>query len=115
MSTTNNPATSEGENVPEIQVLTEHVRVLSQATDWWNALMIWALMAAAISAAAVVGTTMMALKGARQVAAAQSALIDAKDKQLALDLRDKDVKIAQAGKDAAEANLARVEIEARVA
>jgi hypothetical protein len=50
MSTTNSPVTSEGENVPEIQALTERVRLLNQATDWWNAAMILALVLAAISA-----------------------------------------------------------------
>jgi hypothetical protein len=113
MSTTNSPATSEGENVPEIQALTERVRVLNQATDWWNAAMILALVLAAISAVAVVGTTMMALKRAKQVADAQSELLQAKDKQLALDLGDKDVKIAQAGRDASKANRGAAEANER--
>jgi len=104
MDTTTSPAVSRGENVPEIQALTERIRILNQATDWWNAMMVLALVLAAISAVAVVGTTMIALKRAKQVADAQSELIQAKDKQLDLDLGDKNVKIAQAGKDASTAN-----------
>lgn len=122
MTSANNPTSSEGENVSEIQVLTHRVLTLNQATDWWNGAMIVALIVAALAAIAVVGTTIMALKRARQAGDAQSELIQIKDRQLASDLRDKDVKIAQAGKDAAEANriaetehLARVQIEARVA
>ena len=113
MNTTSSPATSEGENVSEIQALTERVRVLNQATDWWNAVMVLALVLAAISAVAVVATTMMALKRAKQVGDAQSELIQAKDKQLALDLGDKDVKIAQAGRDASEANRGAAEANER--
>src|ERR1700681_4804173 len=66
--------------------------------------MVLALVLTAISAVAVVGTTMMALKRAKQVGDAQSELIQAKDKQLAFDLGDRDVKIAQAQKEASEAN-----------
>jgi hypothetical protein len=108
MSRTNSAATSEGEKVPEIQVLTKRVLDLNQTTDWWNAAMIWALIFAALSAIAVVGTTMMALRRAKQAGDAQSELIQTKDAKLALDLRDRDVKIAQA-------DLARAKIEESIA
>jgi hypothetical protein len=106
---------SEGENVPEIQTLTQRVLFLNQATDWWNAAMIWALIFAALSAVAVVGTTMMALRRAKQAGDAQSELIQAKDLQLTLDLGDKDVKIGQAAKDAADAKGAMAKQQERAA
>lgn len=122
MSTTASPTTSEAENVPDIQALTQRILVLNQATEWWNTAMIVALVLAALAAIAVVGTTQMALKRAKQVGDAQSELIKAKDAQLALDLKGKDDKIAQALKDAADGNkatederMARVELEDKVA
>lgn len=105
MSTTNSSATSKGENVSETQALTQRVLNLSQSEDWWNTLMISALVFAAVAAVAVVGTTVMALKRAKQVGEAQSELIRLKDAQLTMDLGDKDVKIAQAGKEASTAKL----------
>jgi hypothetical protein len=102
MSTANSPATSEGENVSEIQTLTNRALALNQATDWWNSAMIVALVLAAISAVAVVWTTTMALKRARQAGDVQAELIQAKDSQLLIDLRGKDVKIADAKRATSE-------------
>jgi hypothetical protein len=114
--------TSEGESVSEIQALTIRTRDLYQSLDFWNTAMVWALVFAAVAATAVVVTTRFALTRSKQLAAAQDELIRAKDAQLALDLKEKDVKIAQAGRDAAEANriaeherLARLQLEARLA
>lgn len=101
MSTVKNPIASEGENVSEIQTITNRVFSLNQATDWWNVAMVWALVLAALSAIAVVGTTVMALKRSKQAGDAQSELIKAKDNQLAIDLKDRDVKIADARQDTA--------------
>jgi hypothetical protein len=94
---------SEGENVSEIQSLTFRARDLSQSVDWWNNKMIWALVFAAIAAVAVVATTYMALKRAKQLTVVQDKLLEAKDGQLTVDLKDKDVKIAEAGSRAAAA------------
>jgi hypothetical protein len=66
--------------------------------------MIWALVFAAIAAVAVVLTTRIALTRAKQVTGAQTELIDAKDRQLAHDLKSKDEKIADAGAAASAAN-----------
>jgi hypothetical protein len=115
MSIPNRLLTSKGENVSESQVLTSRILALDRATDWWNTAMIWALVLAALSAIAVVGTTVMALRRAKQVGTAQSELIQLKDNQLALDLGDKNVKIAQAGRDASEANRGAAEASERAA
>jgi hypothetical protein len=108
MNTISSAAHSEGENVSEIETLVERVRVLGQSVDWWNNKMVWSLGLVAIAAVFVVFTTVMALKRAGQKDDAQSELLGAKDRQLAVDLRDKDVKIAGA-------NLARVKIEESIA
>ena len=112
----------EGENVPEIQSLTLRVNALNQSVDWWNTAMVWALVFAALAAVAVVVTTRVPLMRAKELGDVQAELIQAKDRQLTLDLKDKDSKIAQALKDSADANrtaeserLARVKIESKVA
>lgn len=106
----------------EIHSLAERARILSQATDWWNDKMVLSLILAAVAAVLVVLTTVMALKKAGQTNEAQSDLIRAKDRQLALELRDRDVQIEGAKKVAADANkatederMARVELEDKVA
>src|SRR5947207_7196996 len=65
--------------------------------------MVWALVIAAIAAMAVVVTTYTALSRAKQQANVEGQLVDAKDKQRQLELRDRDVKIAEAGTKAAAA------------
>jgi hypothetical protein len=95
--------TSEGEKMPEIQALTLRAQDFSQSVDRWNTAMIWALVFAAFAAIAVVVTTHMALKRTKQLADVQDELIQAKDKQLIIDLKDKDLKIADAGQRAAAA------------
>jgi hypothetical protein len=106
----------------EIHTLTERARVLSDATDWWNGKMVLSLVLAAVAAVLVVLTTVMALKRAGQTNDVQTDLIRAKDRQLALELRDRDVQIAGAMRLAADANkapederMARAELEANVA
>jgi hypothetical protein len=95
---------------------------LNELVDWWNSAIVVSLILAAIAAIFVGVTTGFAFLRGRQLAHIQAELIQNKDDQLALALKDKDLKIAQAGKEAAEAirmaeteHLARVEIEARVA
>lgn len=104
---------SEGENLSEIQSLTDRAESLSQAVDWWNTAMIWALVFAAIAAIVVVATTRRAITSAKQLSSAQEELIRAKDRQLAIDLRDKDAKIADAVRGSSEANLRAEEAKER--
>jgi hypothetical protein len=129
MSIAKSAAIPEGEKMPEIQSLTLRVQNLSQSVDWWNTAMIWGLALAAIAAVFVVVATRVVVTRSGQLSAAQDLLTDAKDRQLRLDLSDKDVKIADAQKAAGEANeraaaatetaererLARLQLEARLA
>jgi hypothetical protein len=94
--------------VSEIHDLEERARTLGQLTDFWNNKMVLALVLAAIAAVLVVWTTVMVLRRQGQKDDAQSELLKAKDRQLVLDLKDKDAKIA-------DANLARVKIEQSIA
>lgn len=112
-STIASPTTSEGENVSEIQSLTLRIRDLNQAADWWNTAMIWALVLAAISAVAVVVTTRIALIRARQLGSAQSELSQAKDRELAHELKRKDEAI-QGVKTTGDLEAKRIESEAGI-
>jgi hypothetical protein len=76
------PPKPEGEKMPEIQALTVRAQALSQSVDWWNAAMIWALVFTALAAIAVLVTTRIALKQAKQLAEVQDQIIQAKDIQV---------------------------------
>ena len=101
-STTHKPTTSMDENVSEIHSLTVRTQDLSRAVDHWNTAMICALVFAAFAAIAVVVTTWIVLTRAKQLADVEEKLSTSKEKQLALDLRDRDLKIAELGKKAAD-------------
>ena len=87
---------SEGEKMSEIQALTLRIAELGQSVDRWNTALIWALLFAAIAAVLVVVATRMAVSKAKKLTDAQEELIRMKDKQLALDLKDKDARISEA-------------------
>jgi hypothetical protein len=76
--------------------------------------MIWGLALAAIAAVFVGIATLIVVTRTRRLSSAQDRLSAAKDSQLALDLRDKDVKIAEAQRGAIEAKerAAALEVEA---
>src|ERR1700722_1325041 len=96
-STTASAMRSEGENMSEIQSLTLRVQKLSHSVDWWNTAMIWGLALAAIAAVFVVVATRIVVTRTGELSAAQDLLGEAKD-------REKDVKIAEAQRGAADAN-----------
>ena len=99
----NKVSMSEGEKVSDIQSLTLRAQDLARSVDVWNTAMIWVLVLAAIAAIAVVLVTRIVLTRSRQLADVQEQLIRVKDKQLALDLRDKDLKISEVSEKAATA------------
>lgn len=99
----------------EIQSLTLRVRALSESADFWNNVMLWSLAFAALAAVAIGISSWMAVSRSKQLSTAQDLLTDAKE-------REKEVKIAELGRQTAEANkatederLARVKLEAGVA
>lgn len=106
----------------EIQSLTQSVRDFSQSVDLWNQLMLGGLALTVLAALFVLIATRMVVFRTGQMATAQELLGAAKDRQLATDLREKDLKIAEANRMAADANkatederTARVELEDKVA
>jgi hypothetical protein len=66
--------------------------------------MIWALVAAAIAAILVVLTTQIAWQRTKELGDAQAQLLKLKEEALQADLREKDLKIAEANQNAGEAN-----------
>ena len=113
---------STGDSVENIQSLTTRIAELTQSVDFWNTGMLVTLVLAFVVAGAVALTTRMSIVRAKALEEVQSEIIKAKDRQLAIDLRKKDGEIAEAKKDAAEANrtaekerLARIKIEEKLA
>lgn len=86
-----------------IQSLSQKAGELNDSVNFWNTAVIVALILAALAGIAVVVTTRLALVRAKQLGSIQEQLLRAKDDDLALNLKDKDLKIAQAGKLASEA------------
>ena len=77
----------------EIQALTLKVRELSENVDLWNVLMLWGLGVAAAAAVFIVISTRIIVTRSGQLSEAQSSLTAAKDRQLQVDLKAKDVEI----------------------
>ncbi|QNI33648.1 hypothetical protein H7849_06880 [Alloacidobacterium dinghuense] len=79
----------------EIQTLTERIRELSGAVDFWNVVMLWGLGIAAFAAVLIVISTRLIVVRTGQQSSAQGLLDAAKDRQLEADLKAKDLKIAE--------------------
>ena len=92
-------------SVPSIEDLTRQAAQLHDTVNWWNDWVVRSLIAAALAAAAVVVTTRMQLFRAKQLDEVQAQLLKSKEAQLASDLKDKDVKIAEANERANQAAL----------
>jgi len=87
-----------------ISTLNQRVEDLEGSVNFWNDLYIWLLAFTTLLAAVLFVTQYVAGKRGRQLATAQKELLEAKDKQLSLDLKSKDVGIEEAKKDAATAS-----------
>jgi len=79
--------------MPEIQVITQRIRDLSQSVDWWNSAMIWGLAVAAIAAVFMVVATRIVVNRTGKLSEQQELLNAAKDRQLQADLKGKDIEI----------------------
>jgi len=91
---------SEEERVPEIEALAAKVAQLSASADFWNRAMLWALAGAAVAAIFIVITTRLAIVRTSQASDVQAELEKAKHNQVALELKNKDVKISDLNRDA---------------
>lgn len=76
--------------------LEKRVDHLTNQVDWWNGAMVWALLFTALAAIAVVVTTRMVLIRSKELSKAQEDLLGDKERQLSLDLKEKDLKVADA-------------------
>ena len=77
----------------EIDSLTRRIEHLTHAADFWNGLMLWGLIAAAVAAVWIVLSTRLAVIRTKELGTAQGLLSDAKDRQLQIDLKSKDIEI----------------------
>lgn len=109
----------------EIQALTDRVRDLNNAIDFWNTFMLWGLALAALAALVIGFSTRLVVVRSAQLSNVQGNLNTAKDRQLQADLKAKSETategIATAQKKAALANriaeserLERVKLQERV-
>ena len=87
----------------EIQSITQQIEALSKSVDVWNILMLWGLALAAVAAVFVVIATRVVVTETGKLADAQNTLIAAKDRNLKLELKQKDLDIANATGQASEA------------
>jgi len=78
----------------DIQALTNRVQELSRSVDVWNALMLWGLGFAAFAAAWIGIATRLVILRTGQQAEAQELLNAAKERELQIDLKQKDLSIA---------------------
>lgn len=95
---------SEGENVSEIQLLASQAQDLQTSFDFWNDWYVRFVALTVFLAGVVFFTQFMSVKKGKALSQAQSELIKTKDKQLSIDLTDKDLKIAEAGERASKAD-----------
>jgi hypothetical protein len=109
-------------NQSDIQTLTVRTQDLTASADRWNGAYMIGVGVTVVFAAIVFVVQFRAVRKFRELSASQTALAEAKDKQLQLDLKAKDEAIGVAQKAAADANsvaegerLARVKIEERLA
>ncbi len=86
----------------DIHFWTLRVDALTQSVDWWNMAIVWTLAAAALVATVAGITTGIAFSKSKELNNAQSKLSEAKESQLALDLRAKDLDIENSRKKVLE-------------
>lgn len=100
---------SKGENVTEINSIADTVARLTASVTWWNAALIVMMVVAALAATGLVVSQYVAFKQAEKLVKAQEQLSEAKDAQLARELKDKDEQIAKANEraEAAKAEAAK--------
>jgi len=98
----------------EIQSLTTEVNNLTASVNWWNTAIIVMMFVAALAAIGLVITQRIAFNKAERLSNAQTQLGIAKDKQLVLDLKEKDDLIAKANARGEEAKLEAAKLELKI-
>ena len=100
---------SKGENVTELNSIADTVARLTASVAWWNTVLIVMMVVAALAATGLVVSQYLAFKQAEKLVKTQEQLSDAKDAQLARELKDKDEQIAKTNEraEAAKAEAAK--------
>jgi hypothetical protein len=92
------------EQSKSIQSLTSRVQTATTAVDWWNNKYVWFVAIGVVVAAIVFFAQFKVIRKAKELADAQSLLGTEKDRQAALDSKNKDLEIAAAKESAAKAS-----------
>ncbi len=108
-------ANSKGENVPEMESLISRVNDLQRSLDFWSTGNVWFVAATVMVAAALFFTQFMSVRRAKDLSRAQSELSEAKERQLVVDLKEKDERISEAGEKASAADQRAAEANERAA
>jgi hypothetical protein len=94
---TTNAAVPAGDNVSEIQSLASRIQDLCRSVNELNSSYVGLVFLTFLLAAAVFLVQFLVIRKSKELAEAQSLLLAAKDAQLAVDLKDRDLKIAELG------------------
>jgi hypothetical protein len=87
--------------VPDIQSLTLQVNTLNKSINFWNLLMLWGLAGAFIAAGTIAVATRIVITRSSRLGELQSQLSAAKDRQLKIDLHQKELEIVDAKRETA--------------
>jgi hypothetical protein len=90
----------------EIQSLTSRIHDLQRAFDFWTTGYVWLVAITVFLAIALFLTQFMSVRRGKELTQAQTELAAVRDRQLTMDLKEKDEKIAEANARAAESLLA---------
>src|SRR5271166_4111117 len=102
--TSNTSATTEGDNMPDIQALTLRAEQLGHAVGSWNTWILVTMVAAALAATGLVYVQRRAFQTAKDWADANQALGAAKEAVLRKQVADANERAGNANKEAARAN-----------
>jgi hypothetical protein len=103
-STTQNTTSSQDDPAMDLSSLANEVGRLSETANWWSSWGMWVVVAAAVIALIAAGFQTMGVRRATALANAQQRLGEAKETQLTKELKDKDLRIAEAKAVAGAAN-----------
>src|SRR6266567_215428 len=106
--------TSEGGPMSELQSLTLRAQDLSRSVDWWNTIMIWTLVVAAIAAAAVVVSTRKSITEAKKLDEVKDRIADIKEEDARTRQQTIDLALAKQQERAAKAEKDLLEVQERI-
>jgi hypothetical protein len=112
--TTDKATISEGEPMPELQSLTLRAQELSRSVAWWNTAMIWALVIAAIAAAAIVVATRKTITKTAELDEVKERIAGIKEADSKVQQRTLELAVASQQERAATAEIELVKLRERI-